>query len=214
MLQLHGDLAISMQDPNDGIVTMHNDENDPVTGLPLWTFAHVDGPGARVLEFAKLRSGTVLKDIVVAGWAGEGLPAEYGARIVRSDDACGFETEPLLYETGSPMTQPYGIAVGKLDINNSVDLVVACESGNSNYPYGGVAVFQNRSGGNFYNPAWGDTGTMPKYFSTAGSSASPRPRFVRVEDLNDDGRNDIIASNSNENTLGVLINTTPVNDDN
>ena len=37
----------------------------------------------------------------------------------------------------------------------------------------------------------------------------PKPCFVKIVDVNNDGRMDVITSNADEGTLGVLLNMTP-----
>ncbi|MCH8808079.1 MAG: VCBS repeat-containing protein [Planctomycetes bacterium] len=111
----------------------------------------------------------------------------------------------------SVFKDPYGAAAGKLNADNTVDVAIACTSGIGDFPpgslfqlpgpvtaiHGGVAVFMYDA----ENEILGapllidiDPGNMPK------------PCFLKITDMNRDGRKDIVAACTESGNLSVLMN--------
>lgn len=109
---------------------------------------------------------------------------------------------PLTYTQNDP-AEAWGVATGRFDSTDPLwDFVVAFgDGGPATHHGGGVAVFRNDplNPGEFY---------LANFFDThpGASSPGPGPTFVAVADMDADGSDDIVVSNTQSDTIAVLIN--------
>ena len=89
------------------------------------------------------------------------------------------------------------MAVGKFNGNADNDFVVAIGQDAPCSPGGGIAVFVGHGNGTFVETP---------YLVCVDPGNEPKPQFVRIADLNQDGFNDIVTSNNNSDNISVLIN--------
>jgi hypothetical protein len=102
----------------------------------------------------------------------------------------------------APGRDPFGIANGLLNTGDSYrDVVVACQHGGPlSYAHGCVAVFRGYNDGTF--------NTTPHYFFVTDhedENIAPKPCFVQVWDMNNDGLQDIVTSNNTADRISVLL---------
>jgi hypothetical protein len=101
---------------------------------------------------------------------------------------------PQSFETG---WGPFSVAVGDLNRDGKADLVVANAFDYENYS---VSVLMNTTAPGAAAASFADQITFP---------TGARPVSVVLGDLNGDGKLDIVVSNGFDNTVSVLMNTTP-----
>ena len=92
---------------------------------------------------------------------------------------------------------PWGVAVGKLNGDADNDFVVAIGQDAPCSPGGGIAVFVGKGDGTFVEPP---------YLFCVDPGYSPKPRFVKIADMDLDGFNDVVTSNYDRHNISVLIN--------
>ena len=91
---------------------------------------------------------------------------------------------------------PAGIAIADLDADGKSDLIVADESGNA------ISVFHNMSSiGRI---------TVSSFAAKVDFTAGSGPHGIDVDDLDGDGRSDIVVTNRNARTISVFRNTSAV----
>jgi hypothetical protein len=103
------------------------------------------------------------------------------------------------YEFGSG-TDPFGVAAGYLNGGDALlDFAVACSSDTTPNSNGGVAVFVNstQSPGTFSDPAG--------FYFSAPDGVFTAPWDVKVADMNQDGKDDLIVSNAAAGSVSVLL---------
>jgi FG-GAP-like repeat len=193
-----------------------------------WQYSLSNSVDSRSLKFIKLRTGTI-KDVVLADIAGDEF-LFHRAYILRNtfpDTAtCGYEligddtswpsTPRPQYKFGKTgadefgLRDAFGLDAGKIDLDTKNDMVIACQHGRSgtDLEHGGVAIWQGKGNGNFHteDPSFV---SAPRLFLVEPAGASPKPRFVKIADMNDDGKNDLVTSNATGN-ISVLINNTVI----
>ncbi len=86
-------------------------------------------------------------------------------------------------------TNPNQVAIGDMDGNGSLDLVIANDGGNS------LSILQNTTSGVYFSFA-------PKVNFTTGSN----PKSVAIGDLTGDGKPDLVTANYTSNTVSVIRN--------
>ena len=102
-----------------------------------------------------------------------------------------FPSAPASYTTGTGTT-PQGLALGDFNGDNSLDMAVASPSG---FSYeGGVTILLNNGSGIF---------SAPIFYSVSTTVADVEE--IICDDLNGDGRLDIVASNPFRGTVSILI---------
>jgi predicted nucleotidyltransferase len=103
--------------------------------------------------------------------------------ILRGYGNGSFENQ-ITYSTG-PLSAPSSVAVGDINNDKQLDIVVANNGDDS------VSVFCGYGNGSFENQIKFSTGSYPN--------------SVVICDLNKDNRLDIIAANSNDNNVGIFL---------
>lgn len=154
-------------------------------------------PGTQTLGLALglFRPGPNL-DLAVAG-EGENFVDRYFG-----DGLGGFQRQDPRYSV-LPGQRPFGMAVGKVNVDAGNDIVVALATGGPcGIDGGGIAVFVGYGNGTF---------ELPPYLFCVEPGGSPKPCFVKIADMDQDGFNDVVTSNnsSNSNSISVLINAFP-----
>jgi hypothetical protein len=90
------------------------------------------------------------------------------------------------------------VAVGKINADTRNGIVVALEKGAPcGTDGGGVAVFVGNADGTFVEPP---------YLFCVDPGNQPRPKFVKIADMDQDGFNDLLTSNYGTHKISVLIN--------
>jgi len=147
------------------------------------------------------------ESVAVADLNGDGIPDIVTADSVdRSVDVLlgkgmrngqlKFKPAESIYLGDKPRYDPMAVAVGDLNGDGVNDLVVA-EAGVSYVSGYTVAVLMGNGNGTFQAPQVIDIGNY-------------QPSAVVVADFTGDGREDIAVSNSGSGTISVLINETPI----
>ena len=90
-----------------------------------------------------------------------------------------------------------GVATGRINPDPKNDIVVALWTGEPCDPGGGIAVFVGYGDGTFREPP---------YLFCVDPGNSPKPRFVKIADMDQDTFNDVVTSNYGTHNISVLIN--------
>lgn len=114
------------------------------------------------------------------------------ANFTRNDPGTAF----------APLKDPYGVATGKLNDDNTVDVAIACQHGNqgSGLEDGGLSLF-------VYDATTQLLDGPYNYDIDPG--AQPKPCFVAISDIDRSTRNDVIVSCTNSGKISVLLNALP-----
>ena len=121
------------------------------------------------------------------------LTANYGANAAGVLlGAGGGAFQPVAAYSTGPGTQPYGLAVADITGDGRPDVVT------TNYTASTATVLPGNGDGTFQPPVSYSTGT------------GGTPYGVAVADVNGDGKPDVLAANASDGTVGVLVNTTPL----
>ena len=128
-------------------------------------------------------NGDGLADVIVTGTGSQvGLLLGTGA---------GTLLAATTYSAGAN-THPYGVALGDINGDGKPDLVTA-------NPLSDTFSILRGSGGGIFQPA-----------TVHNVSPGSYPTSIALNDINSDGRLDIILANYLDHTIGVLLNTTPL----
>ncbi len=133
-----------------------------------------------------------IKDLVVTGYSTPGSASILLGNADGTFQAAATTPMQLNYNL------PGNIALADLDGDGKADLVVTVDDPTSGT---GIAVAKGNGDGTFQPPV---------FFSTTLQSltlAKPVPGSVQIADLNGDGNLDVVYSNANYGTIGVLYNT-------
>jgi hypothetical protein len=188
-----------------------NDGDTDSDGFPNWAQSYEDAISSEGIVFGQLRTGNP-RDAVLASTQSFGSLFDNRAAVQLGGVTSGtFDLVPPGYPL-TTLVSPFRLDLGKLSPDQSNDVVIACREGRPPGgcqfidEKGGVAVLTGKPDGTFHSTI--------RYFATEVSCQSPprlpRPTFVRIGDLNNDGRNDIVAANNTSKSIGVLINNTQV----
>ena len=159
--------------------------------------------GATTLTFATQHVyavGTNPLEVTVADVNGDGKPdlitsnADDDTISVLLNTTSGATPSFAAQQTFTTGTTPRSVAVADINGNGKADLIVA------NYGDNTVSVFLNTT----IIDATAASFAVPQTFAT-GIGA----RSVATADINGDGKPDIIVANAIDNTISVLLNTTP-----
>lgn len=97
-------------------------------------------------------------------------------------------------------SQPFGIDVGRINPDTKNDIVFALQRGDPcGGTHGGIAIAVGNGDGTFVHPPY-------KFCVDNTPGATPKPCFVKIADMNQDGLNDIVTSNNVGHSISVLIN--------
>lgn len=211
--QLGGDLMITInflpnlpgQSGNEYVVVAQNTGPFPDGRVNWVNIAVVTQANAFGAAKAGLGFGAVGDHVLVA--TRQPVSGYQGALDFASFVPQGCAPQFLFAPPPITIRTPYGIAAGRIDLNNSQDFVLACQTSISGAPWpgGGVAIYQNKetAWGEFHNPVY--LSVLP-----AGSTRLASPRFVKINDMNNDFRNDLVTTNLLQGSFSVLINKTPL----
>ena len=106
--------------------------------------------------------------------------------------ASSFAPRVDMASIGGSSDNPYGIAVADVDGDGRLDILAADRVNNQ------VLVYRNLS--------TGGTLTTDSFAAPVAFAVGADPRYVRVADLDGDGRPDIITANTAANTISILRN--------
>jgi hypothetical protein len=153
-----------------------------------WDVQEYPARPALSLAIGRFRPGG-LADLVIS----DSVPGTHDAHVLFADSAGVYEL-PQLYDL-EPGRDPFGVAVGHLNDGDAfLDFVAACQHGLPNYTHGGVAVFRGLA-----NPR-GTFNLAPSFFYVMDPNPvldhRPKPCYVRVGDMNLDGKDDIVTANN------------------
>lgn len=138
----------------------------------------------------RFREGATVDDIAISDRTNNRV------RIALNDGSAGLYrfAIPGFSEPGtivlSVLENPEGIDIGQLSDDGRIDIAVACAAGPLTFPRGGVAVLRKNS-----SDATFDSGVAIQVLNSSfGDGGGPEARFVRVGDLNKDGRDDLVVT--------------------
>jgi hypothetical protein len=191
------DLAITFR-PDNWLVRALNTGSTP-------TWDAEDGDIARPalsLAAGRFRPGSLI-DLVISKGNEFGVPNRCFALHNQGSTEFRYQLDTNTVYRVEPGTDPFGLATGLLNVADSyVDFVAACQHGGpDNWGHGGVMVFRGYNDGTF--------NTTPHWFFVDDhinrSGVHPKPCFVKVGDMNNDGLQDIVTSNNTSHTISVLL---------
>jgi len=120
---------------------------------------------------------------------------DHEAKVYFADASANFELDhPYALAEG---TSPCGVDVGRINVDPKNDIVVALWAEEPCSPGGGIGVFVGYGDGTFHEPP---------YLFCVDPGNSPKPRFVKIADMDQDTFNDVVTSNYDGHNISVLIN--------
>ncbi|MCG3126257.1 MAG: hypothetical protein CHACPFDD_01088 [Phycisphaerae bacterium] len=182
------DLAMSIAG-SDNVFVMLNLGDTNSDGTTDWDTAVHEAKSSFGLAKGKLRSGTNI-DLVVSNIDTQ------ANRVLWGDNSEGdFGLQETVYDVDSG-EDPYGIDTGKLnDGDTYLEIAVACAHGFSS-GHGGLIIFVGNGDGTFDEPG---------YEFDVQPGGEPKPCFVKIDDIDQDGHDDVVTSNNNSHRISVLI---------
>jgi len=119
-----------------------------------------------------------------------------------SNGSFGSEVDVSLSNSLTTFLNPYAAVVGDLNGDGKADIAVTIED-YTNYAQG-VAVVPGNGDGTFQTPTLFATTLQP--FAAMTNYYYPYPSYLKLNDLNGDGKIDVVYTNSNYSTVGILFN--------
>jgi hypothetical protein len=169
----------------------------------IWS-DHAPGTSIRPrgIALGQFRAGAAYPDAVASDCFTDDWPHYCGdSADVFWNDGFGLFAFDDDYEVRSGEQEgadTWGVAVGKLNPDTANDIVVAIGHEAPCSPGGGIAVFVGYGDGTFVEP--------PSLICV-DPYGEPKPKFVKIADLDQDGFNDVVTSNYwNGHNISVLIN--------
>ncbi|HXH26205.1 MAG TPA: hypothetical protein VNI78_13215, partial [Vicinamibacterales bacterium] len=157
-------------------------------GYAEYTIPDVGAPAFGAAP-AWLRTGRV-RDVAMSDWSSNALV------VSKSNGAGSFVKQSFQITSG--YFQPFGVAAGRVNDDNTVDVAVVCQSGQEGD--GGLVLEMNY-------------GSDPLQFAEYAYPLDPtihdKPCFVEIGDLNRDTRNDIAVTANSSYRLYVWLNNLP-----
>ncbi|MBL8880278.1 MAG: hypothetical protein JNG88_14285 [Phycisphaerales bacterium] len=179
--------------------------NDPPQGNNIFLPSEQDSVGTQGIAFGKFKGQQLYAELAVGNASAFDEWKVFHANAVGDFTSTAITDDYRLWDGTHDATNPWGVAVGYFNPDKKADVVVACSTGwpcNTGEPtHGGVAVFVGKGdvGGTFLAP-----GAL--FCTDPNSNASPKPRYVKVSDMNQDGFDDIVVTNTDDGTVCVLLN--------
>ncbi|MCG3125473.1 MAG: hypothetical protein CHACPFDD_00296 [Phycisphaerae bacterium] len=124
--------------------------------------------------------------------------------------AGGSFSSPHYVALDGDTTDAMGLALNDLDRDGRVVIALAamhtsglCYTQSPDFGHGGIAVYVGNNDATFDEP--------PYYFCTRDptNNSSPKPCFVAIDDMDQDGLKDVVCSNTDDDQIAVLINESP-----
>jgi hypothetical protein len=184
-----GKLDLAVQNRNAGTLSVLLNTAVPGAGAPSFAAQQILASGADAVSIAAADlNGDGRPDLAVA------LHGSTTLGVLLNTTAPGANTVTFTtQQTFSTGTAPFGVAIADINGDGRSDLISA------NNGAGTVAVLLNTT----------TPGAALASFATQMTfAAGSFPQTVTTADLNGDGRMDLITSDTGDNTVGVLLNTT------
>jgi hypothetical protein len=173
-----------------------------------WTTSTESSGGVPTAEMAAgiLQQDQTVRDLVLSYVGTDdgrvSLNQGEGTFQINSNVLMGLHSSP-------PVTNAHGVATGALNDDLAVDVAIAYQETSpepgQTVVDGGLCVFLGNGCGGFQG-----TGSAPYFVDPdPDPNAAPSPWFVRIADMNGDGRNDLIASCNNTHKVSVILNDLP-----
>lgn len=179
--------------------------NDPPQGNDIFLPLEQDGVATQGIAVGKFKGQQLYAELAVGNSSAGNEWKVFHANAAGVFTSNNTSDEYELWDGTHAAITPWGVAIGYFNPDKKQDIVITCSTGwpcNSGEPtHGGVAVFVGKGdvGGTFPN-----TGTL--FCTDPASNASPKPRYVKVADMNQDSFDDIIVTNYDDGTVCVLLN--------
>ena len=179
-------------------VTLVNQGTNHQFGEAIWSESYATYPYGIVL--GRFRTGVIPLDL--AGGDCFDWPPCGDSVLVYWNNAYGRFDFNDWYELQSGEQvghDPYGLAVGKINADTKEDIVVGIGHDAPCSPGGGIGVFVGYGDGTFREPP---------YLFCVDPDGEPKPKFVKIADMDQDGFNDVVTSNHwDGHNISVLINS-------
>ncbi|MCG3128758.1 MAG: hypothetical protein CHACPFDD_03649 [Phycisphaerae bacterium] len=192
------DLVMSIEGSDNVMVLLNLGDLDS-DGTTDWATELVPAKSSFGLAKGKFRAGTNI-DLVVSNHDTQ------ACRVLWNDNSDGsYEMHSTPYEV-TDGEDPYGVDCGKLNSGDTtLEIAVACAHGFDD-GHGGLIVFVGNGDGTFDEPGYEfdvQPGNEP---DPPYETYKPKPGRVKIEDIDQDGYNDVVTSNWNTHTISVLLN--------